>query len=188
MNPPVPLWLADASELAAAQLQQESRLQAHQITASGEYDDEKLQEELEKRVKTQSGVVMRALCKALRPLLDYDFENDFDPDERESVIEVVKLKAIASLLITLPDEGFLMSAKALKNEANEILDGLTEELEAFSLRTRKIGTPQMGSSTFGRGDYTPGAFAGAGYSSDVPLPYQADLTGVVPVNGRPDAN
>ena len=181
MNPPVPDWLAQAPELAAAQLHQESRLQSHQITATGSYDDAKLQLELGQRVNTQSGVVMRELWRALRPLREYEFPDN----ERESVIEVVKLKSIASILITLPDEAFLMSAKALKSEASEILDGLIEDLRDYSLRIRKIGQPQMGSSTYGRGDYSPGAAYPSGYLSDIPQPGETDLTGIVPVNNRP---
>lgn len=175
MNPQVPDWLLQAPELDAARLRQESRLQAHQITATGSYDDAKLQEELAQRVPTQSGVVMRALWKAMRPLTNYEWPDDV----RESVIEVVKLKSIASVLITLPDEGFLASAKALKAEAGEILDGLVEQLEDWSLRYRKIRQPRVGSSTFGRGDYSP-------YAKELPLPYSSgvDLTGVVPVNVR----
>lgn len=122
----LPSWI----EPTAPEVRSDSRLQPHQLQAGGSYDEDALEAEIARRAPIQAGVVwqrVQGALAALTPAQKDDFE--YSNQQQTAIQEVVKLKVIAAILGSIPDEQFIAPAKNALREAEEILRSLEIELQ-----------------------------------------------------------
>ena len=141
----IPSWL----QITASEVRKDSRLQPHQVQASGDYDEPTFDSEVTRRAVIQAGVVLRRLEDALAPLTAIGDTPTFEYSEAQiaAIREATKFKTIASLLGSLPDEMFEGPAKSARNDAEDILKGLESELKRLSAialqRARSVGSTRI---------------------------------------------